>query len=762
MNRLTQKLLLSFFFLLVGLSFGIQISQFVENWLFTEAGHYGNESLIELFNYFSLAITGFVMAVVLGAGVIYLARKKQQEIGFGEHGELYYEVFRESLNAQFLVCENGTLYAVSQGFCGQLEVQEEDLTAVGLKGLIDERSFERFMLWQSEGEDFELLSFKLSNFEGKQKELVVSLNHTHLAGVYLGQLVDVDKQSELQKQHELLAITLSSVGDGVICTDINNRITFMNPVAEAVLALLTDEVKGQDFEEVVPLYQEDSKEPIDDPMRQSMTELQTVCLNELICFRNHLGLDFAIEVCCSPIFLRGDKIAGAVLVFQDVTESRLLRKKMNHLAHHDALTGLPNRLLLQDRLVQSCKRAKRHKHQFALIFLDLNKFKAINDSLGHDNGDELLKQVAKRLTASIRACDTVSRIGGDEFVLLIDSMEDRRHVRLVVDKVFQASGGHYELRATQVNVSFSAGVALYPDDGENADSLMKSADTAMYRAKKVGHSNYQFYCPELDKEAELYLEKETAMIKALHQKAFLAHFQPILNAQTLVIEKLEVLARWQCGDELIVAEQFVDVAESAGINGHLSMYVFELAIPQFVIWLERYPDLQLCLNLSIKHLLNGMFSEQLMALLDKHQLKPQQFELEIAEQPLLERADELKATLDSLRQQGFHLAIDDFGVGHTNPSLLRELHFDSIKIDPSFINEIGGAEHQDDLAMVMINIAKSLGVNCIAEGVECEMQAKALAANGCDQLQGHFFSKPVPSSEVNLLLEKSFKQSREP
>ncbi|WP_196766451.1 putative bifunctional diguanylate cyclase/phosphodiesterase [Pseudoalteromonas luteoviolacea] len=757
MNRHTQKLLLSLFFLLVGLSFGVQISQFVENWIFTEVGHYGNESMIELFNYFSLGIIGFVMAIVLGGGVIYFARKKQQEIGFGEHGELYYEVFRECLTAQFLVCENGTLYAVSQGFCKQIGDTEETLIGKGLKGLVDQTSYELFMQWQAQGKDFDQLVLTLAEAKYEQKEITVSINHTHLHGVFLGQLVDVAKQSELQKQHELLAITLSSVGDGVICTDTHNEITFMNPVAEAVLALLTEEVKGKGFKAVMPLYHEDNKEPIDDPMQQAMTELQTVCLSELICFRNHLGLDFAIEVCCSPIFIRGEKIAGAVLVFQDVTESRLMRKRMNHLAHHDALTGLPNRLLLQDRLVQSCKRAKRHKHQFALIFLDLNKFKAINDSLGHDSGDELLKQVAKRLTASIRACDTVSRIGGDEFVLLIDSMDDRKHVRHVVEKIFQASSGDYELRSTQVKVSFSAGVALYPEDGENADSLMKSADTAMYRAKKVGHSNYQFYCAELDKEAELYLEKETAMIAALHLKTFLPHFQPIYNAQTLEVEKLEVLARWQHGTELIVAEQFVDIAESAGINGHLSMYVFELAMPDFVQWSARYPDLKLCLNLSIKHLLNGLFTEQLMSLLDKFQLKPEQFELEIAERPLLERADELKSTLDALSRLGFNLAIDDFGLGHTNPSLLRELHFDSIKIDPSFINEMGGGEHQDDLALVMINIAKSLGVNCIAEGVECEVQAKTLTSYGCDQLQGHLFSKPVPSVEVDALLDKAVK-----
>ncbi|OCQ21335.1 hypothetical protein A7985_11990 [Pseudoalteromonas luteoviolacea] len=752
MNRVTQKLLFSFFFLLVGLSFGIQISQLIENLLFAEAGIYGNEALIELFNYFSLGIVGFVMAIVTGGGVIFLARKKQQEIGFGEHGELYYEVFKETLSAQFLVCENGTFYAVSQGMCARLKMPEAELIEASLKGLVDESSFEKFQKWQDAGEEFEQLELHLSAHRGGLEHFIVSLNHTHLNGVFLGQLIDNYERTQTQKQHELLAITLSSVGDGVICTDIDGNISFMNPVAEAVLALLEREVVGKPFHEVMPLIHEESKEPIDDPMQSAMTQMQTVSLTQLACFRNHLGLEFAIEISCSPVFLSSEHIAGAVLVFQDVTESRLLRKKMAHLAHHDALSGLPNRLLLQDRLIQACKRAKRHKHQFAVIFLDLNKFKLINDTYGHDFGDELLKQVAKKLTSTIRACDTVSRIGGDEFVLLIDAMEDRRNVRHVIDKIFAAASGEYDVKTASVNISFSAGIALYPNDGDNADTLMKCADSAMYRAKKVGHSNYQFYCTMLDKEAEYCLEREKELVNALARSEFLPYFQPIVNAKTHEIEKLEVLARWQHGNDIVAAEQFIETAEEAGIGIQLSMQVFEQAIVAFADLVTRKPNLQLCMNLSVRHLLDGSFPEQIIDLLEKHQLSPCQFELEIAERPLLENADELSERLVLLSKFGFKLSIDDFGLGQTNPALLKELHFDSIKIDPSFVSEIYGTEQQDDLALVMINIAKSLGVNCIAEGVESELQATTLAAHGCNQLQGHFFTTPLALDEMEHLL----------
>ncbi|KZN29736.1 sensor domain-containing protein [Pseudoalteromonas luteoviolacea] len=753
MNRVTQKLLFSFFFLLVGLSFGVQISQLVENFLFAEAGIYGNEAMIELFNYFSLGIVGFVMAIVAGGGVIYLARKKQQEIGFGEHGELYYEVFRESLNAQFLVCENGSFYAVSQGMCARVELQELELISGGMSQLVDEKSFVQFKEWQSSGKDFDQLELRLRSQSNVSNQLIVSLNHTHLNGVFLGQLIDIKEQTQRQKQHELLAITLSSVGDGVICTDTEGKISFMNPVAEAVLALLSREVEGKPFNEVMPLINEESKEPMEDPMQSAMSEMQTVSLSQLACFRNHLGLEFAVEVSCSPIFVKPEEIAGAVLVFQDVTESRLMRKKMAHLAHHDALSGLPNRLLLQDRLIQACKRAKRHAHQFAVIFLDLNKFKLINDNFGHDFGDELLKHVANKLTSTIRACDTVSRIGGDEFVLLIDAMEDRRHVRLVIEKIFSAASGEYEIKSTKVKASFSAGIALYPNDGDNAETLMKCADMAMYRAKKVGHSNYQFYCTTLDKEAEYCHERENELIKAVERREFIPYFQPVVNAQNHQIEKLEVLARWKSGDEVIEAQQFIDIADEAGIGNQLSMQVFEQAIEVFSKFIAHNGSLQLCLNLSVKHLLDGDFEDQLLGLLERHHLNPEQFELEIAERPLLERADDLRSRLETLSRLGFKMSIDDFGLGQTNPALLKELHFDSIKIDPSFVREIYGTGQEDDLASVMINIAKSLGVNCIAEGVESELQARTLASNGCNQLQGHFFSVPVGSEEIEHLLK---------
>ncbi|KZN43850.1 putative bifunctional diguanylate cyclase/phosphodiesterase [Pseudoalteromonas luteoviolacea] len=752
MNQVTQKLLFSFFFLLVGLSFGIQISQLIENLLFAEAGIYGNEALIELFNYFSLGIVGFVMAIVTGGGVIFLARKKQQEIGFGEHGELYYEVFKESLVAQFLVCENGTFYAVSQGLCAYVNMSEDELIETGIVKLVDEKSFKMFQKWQDGGEEFEQLDLHLDSQSGELAHFIVSLNHTHLSGVFLGQLINIAEQTQIQKQHELLAITLRSVGDGVICADTEGNISFVNPVAEAVLALLDREVVGKPFHEVMSLIDEESKEPICDPMGSAMAQMQTVSLTQLACFRNHLGLEFAIEISCSPIFLGSDQIAGAVLVFQDVTESRLLRKKMAHLAHHDALSGLPNRLLLQDRLIQACKRAKRHKHQFAVIFLDLNKFKLINDTYGHDSGDELLKQVAKKLTSTIRACDTVSRIGGDEFVLLIDAMEDRRNVRHVIDKIFAAASGEYGIKTTSVNISFSAGIALYPNDGDNADTLMKCADSAMYRAKKVGHSNYQFYCTMLDKEAEYCLEREKELVVALACGEFFPYFQPIVNAQSHEIEKLEVLARWRHGDDVVAAEQFIETAEEAGIGIQLSMQVFEQAIVAFADLITHKPSLLLCLNLSVRHLLDGSFPEQIIDLIEKYRLTPSQFELEIAERPLLENADELSDRLVLLSKFGFKLSIDDFGLGQTNPVLLKELHFDSIKIDPSFVSEIYGTEQQDDLALVMINIAKSLGVNCIAEGVESEFQAMTLATHGCNQLQGHFFTTPLSLDEIERIL----------
>ncbi|KAF7765074.1 hypothetical protein PCIT_b1214 [Pseudoalteromonas citrea] len=558
----------------------------------------------------------------------------------------------------------------------------------------------------------------------------------------------------LSKEKELLEVTLSSIGDGVICTDVESNITYMNPVAEAILARLTNEVIGLPFQDVMPLFNEDTLQPIENLTDYCMGNHQTLGLPELTCVKNHLGLTFAIQDSISPIYGKNGQIMGSVMVFQDVTESRMMSRKMNHLAHHDALTGLPNRLLLQDRLIQACKRARRCKHQFALVFIDLDKFKKINDSLGHDYGDLLLKQVAERLAGCVRACDTVSRMGGDEFVLLLDAIEDKRHVRKVIKKVLQSTTGEYELKGIQLEVSLSAGIAIYPDDGDNAETLMKHADTAMYRAKKVAKTDFQFYSARLDHEAELRVEIESAIHKGIEHDEFLPYYQPIVNAQSFELEKLEMLARWQQKDQLVTPAHFISIAEDANSITRLSQQLLNKALPQFARWLLVKPDLIMSINISVLQLSEANFVNSFIELVGDFGIPTINIEIEVTESSLVSNIESMQKTLLLLQEMGFAIAIDDFGTGFSSLNYLKHLAFDTIKVDQSFVDDISGGKSNGDLAVVIVNMAQSLNVNCVAEGVENAMQAKVLAACGCQQLQGYFFSQPIDAQAVTLLIEQ--------
>jgi diguanylate cyclase (GGDEF)-like protein len=441
------------------------------------------------------------------------------------------------------------------------------------------------------------------------------------------------------------------------------------------------------------------------------------------------------------------------MVFQDVTESRMMTRKMNHLAHHDSLTGLPNRLLLQDRLTQACKRADRNQHSFAVIFIDLDKFKNINDSLGHDAGDMLLQEVAHRLNRGLRSCDTVARMGGDEFIILVDSIKERAHIHTVIEKVLLTCSGEYELKGIQLNVTLSAGIAVYPDDGTNSEMLMKHADTAMYRAKKVNKSNYQFYNSQLDKEVEQRIEREAELVQGLKHGQFEPYFQAIVNAKSFALEKLEMLARWQTQEKLKGPHEFIHVAEEAGLMNKVTLQLLEKAMTSLVRWITTSVNLQLSVNLTAEQLLDEGFLRDFESLLDCYQISPKNIELEITETSLIANLDEMRQSLEVLQEKGFSVAIDDFGTGYSSLTYLKHLKFNTLKIDKKFVDDLNYDSEEDDLAVVIINMAKSLGVSTVAEGVEYCGQAKRLADAGCSQLQGYCFAKPMPIDAISNMVE---------
>ncbi|MEC4088226.1 EAL domain-containing protein [Pseudoalteromonas rubra] len=701
-------------------------------------------------------VVGGLMAAMAGTVIWWLNRRSDQSRhnGHDEAHHFYLEAFQANSGFEFVFSSDASLICMSDGLTTALAKSHKALFAYNLHELLEPDSWARLAAWLEEPKPGQVIKMTLVSAHSERVTGLFELQSSEHRNLHLARYLHLSPHlGQADTDSELLAVTLSSIGDGVICCDIDSRVIFMNPVAEAVLALLTEEVKGKPITEVMPLYHEGSEGPIEDQMAVCMRSQQTVSLPDSTCFRNHLGLEFAIDDSCSPVYNNSGKVIGAVMIFQDVTESRALKRKMNHLAHHDALTGLPNRLLLQDRLIQACKRALRNRHQFAVVFMDLNKFKKINDSLGHDFGDLLLKQIAQRLTGSVRACDTVSRMGGDEFVLLLDAIEDKRHVRSVIKKVLDGVCGQYEIKGVEVQAALSAGVALYPDDGDNAELLMKRADSAMYRAKRSGKGGMQFYCSKLDDEAEQNQALEQAILDALAADKFVPHFQPVVCASDGRLVQVEMLARWHKEGTLVEANRFINEVSEVGCLMALQSKLWEQAFKHFASWQATIPELRLSINVSVKTLQQDEALSELNRCLSAHQLQPRQIEIEIMEQQLALLGTEASKVISHWQQAGFSIAIDDFDASHTSIGQLHELKIDALKLDPGLLSRLVDEESQSLIKSVLV-MAKNINVTCCAEGVESAEQVRVLSEMGCTLMQGYHVDRPVSAEQLTDYLAK--------
>lgn len=431
--------------------------------------------------------------------------------------------------------------------------------------------------------------------------------------------------------------------------------------------------------------------------------------------------------------------------------------QMVHLAQHDALTDLPNRLLLNDRLAQAIALARRHGKQLAVMFLDLDRFKLINDSLGHTVGDQLLKSVAKRLTAGVRNSDTVCRQGGDEFVILLADVEHAEDAALSAQKILDALTVPHLIDQLELHVSVSIGISIYPDDGQDTDTLIKNADTAMYHAKESGRNNYQFFEQDMNVLAVERHFIEGGLRLALERQEFMLLYQPKINLETGVISGVEALVRWQHPLRgLIMPEQFVWIAEDCGLIVPLGTWVLREACRQAQAWQDvGLPPVPVAVNISAVQFRHKDFQESLTGILKDTGLAPSYLELELTESVLMHDTDSTAPVLNELKAMGVRLTIDDFGTGYSSLSYLKRFPIDALKIDQSFMRDITHATaDSDDAAIVaaVVSMGKSLNQRVIAEGVETREQLAFLQAHGCGEGQGFYFSQPLSSEELVELL----------
>ena len=438
---------------------------------------------------------------------------------------------------------------------------------------------------------------------------------------------------------------------------------------------------------------------------------------------------------------------------QDVSERRHYQEQLERQANHDLLTGLPNRVLLGDRIAQGIARATRLGYYLALVFIDLDNFKFINDSLGHAAGDELLKEVAARLTGCLRSGDTVARLGGDEFVLLINDHYQSSSVISLLERVLKDIGRPILLSGREFQVGASLGVAMFPSDGDDAQLLLKHADVAMYAAKDRGRNNFQFFTRELNRQADERLHLEAAMRSALEQGGFDVHYQPKVDCQRRIVG-IEALARWFHPELGAVGpDRFIPIAEETGLILPLTTAILRRALAAAHRWNHaREVPLRMAVNLSPQLFLSHDIVAHVAGLLREAGVPPCQVELEITESVFMGDSERAVAILSDFKSLGVGLAMDDFGTGYSSLSYLRRFPLDTIKIDRSLVT---GLEHEEEVAMIAraaISLGKSLRKTVVAEGVETQAQFDFLCSQGCDEFQGYLLSRPVPEAQITRLL----------
>ncbi|MGE5615522.1 MAG: putative bifunctional diguanylate cyclase/phosphodiesterase [Bacillota bacterium] len=450
-------------------------------------------------------------------------------------------------------------------------------------------------------------------------------------------------------------------------------------------------------------------------------------------------------------------IRGVVFNSRDITDRKMIQQRIQHLAYHDNLTGLPNRSLLQDRLAHSIAHAERSNRKVAVLFIDLDNFKNINDTLGHDVGDELLRQVSRRLSECIRLEDTIARQGGDEFIVLLDSLEDGHGASVVAQKVLNALRQPFNLGGTEQHVSGSLGIALYPEDGPDPQTLLKNADTAMFHGKALGKNTYQFFTSQMNIAVKRRVLLESALRRAVMLKSFALHYQPQINLDTGEIIGLEGLVRWKSEDgTTLLPGDFIAVAEETGLINEMGEWVLREGCRQAKEWMDGgLAPRRMAINLSARQLADKGFLDMVNRVLDDTGLHPSWLELEITESQVMRQTEGMLMLLNQLSEMGIQLAIDDFGTGYSSLAYLKRLPFQKLKIDQSFIRDITVDPNDTAIVVAIINMARSLDLETIAEGIETAGQLALLRAKGCRTGQGFYFAAPMRADAVYQLLRQN-------
>jgi len=551
-------------------------------------------------------------------------------------------------------------------------------------------------------------------------------------------------------EKERAEVTLNSIGDAVMCTDEACAVSYLNAVAENLTGWPLTEAAGRPVHEVFRIVDAGTREPVLNPMALAMRENKTVGLTPNCLLIRRDGFESAIEDSAAPIHDRRGKVTGAVMVFHDVSTARALSMRMLHLAQHDSLTDLPNRNLFNDRLTQAIAMVHRHGKKLALLYLDIDRFKHVNDSSGHATGDRLLQSIAARLRGCVRGSDTVSRQGGDEFVILLSEVAHAQDAAVAAEKMLGALSEPHHIDELELHVSASIGIVTYPEDGAGAEDLLKNADTAMYRAKDSGRNNYQFFRAEMNHDALERQSLESDLRHALERREFVLHYQPKVDLRTHAITGVEALIRWRHPKRrLIRPSRFISIAEETGLIVPIGNWALREGCRQAKAWqLEGLAPMSVAVNISAVELRAKDFTAGVRLILAETGLAARCLELEITETFLMQDTASTGLVLQELKDMGIQLALDDFGTGYSSLSYLKRFPIDTLKIDHSFVQDLTTDAGNASIVSAVVNMGKSLHMRVVAEGVETREQCAFLKEQHCPEAQGFYFHEPMIPEEI--------------
>jgi len=559
-------------------------------------------------------------------------------------------------------------------------------------------------------------------------------------------------------KYKLMAMTptfiaenmFQTIVDSVILANPKGLILNINPETQRLLEYNQEELIGEPLERIF----------FSDSQNANISELLNTCpvrgVEASIISKNGVNIPIILSISeCKDSY---DTRIGFVLASKDVTDYKQAEEKIQYLATHDSLTGLPNRLMFMKLLNYSIQSAKRNKKHLAVLFVDLDRFKIINDSKGHDVGDQLLQVIALRYKQILRAADAVSRQGGDEFVILIEDVHKLSDLKLVANSILASTYEPVVLLGDECRVTASIGISIYPQDGEDAQLLMKHADIAMYCAKEEGKNDFQFYSKDNQSQSMGRLAIETNLRLALERKEFSLHYQARVNFKTGIISGVEALLRWHNPNlGSITPTQFIPVAEETGMIISIGKWVLRTACIQNVTWQKQgLPTVCISVNLSIRQLMDSNLIGDIEAALNDSGMAPNLLELEVTESMIMSNPTKMMDVLVKIKSMGVRLAIDDFGTGYSSLAQLKNFPIDTLKIDRSFIRNIPGNLEDKAIAHAIITMGETLGITVVAEGVETIEQMNYLKDQSCDEMQGYYFSRPVvPEQFADLLLKQA-------